>query len=153
MYVWTCCEHQTNKQTKKRTMFSNVKMPIAHQISICFHVDGFFFTLVVVCYCCYCMFFHCIIYQHSKREAFIVYNLTVLLFVVHDTAGTFVFFYSSSSSSSSPWSFIFLFRQFNQSLDQCLDFKQITVSKKYVHFFFHLVYMNEVRFLHVDFFL
>lgn len=34
---------QINKQTKKRTVFSNVKMPIAHQISICFHVDGFFF--------------------------------------------------------------------------------------------------------------
>lgn len=46
MLVWTCCEHQTNKQTNKvknRAEFSNVKMPIAHHISVCFHVDGYFF--------------------------------------------------------------------------------------------------------------
>lgn len=35
---------QINKQTnKEKTEFSNVKMPIAHHISVCFHVDGYFF--------------------------------------------------------------------------------------------------------------
>lgn len=81
---------QINKQTKKRTMFSNGKMPIAHQISICFHVDGFFSLSLLFIVVVTVRF--TVLFTNTARETFIVYNLTVLLFVVHDTAGTLVFF-------------------------------------------------------------
>lgn len=149
---------KTNKPTKKSwTMFSNVKLPIAHQISICvcFHVDGFFLSLSVSQRCLLLLlrfFFHRVLFTYTARETFIVHNLTVLLFfLVSTTLRARSFFYSSSSSTSS-WSFIFLFRQFNQSLDQCSDFnKQSTVSKKMYAFSF-IWLVNAARVSSCDFF-
>lgn len=75
MLVWTCCEHQTNKQSKNRaeSEFSNVEMPIAHHISICFHVDVCF-------YCCYCA-----IYLHSTRERRWLFTVLQFYFLLSTT--------------------------------------------------------------------
>lgn len=140
MLVWTCCEHQTNKQTNKeknRAEFSNVKMPIAHHISVCFHVDGYFFfstLFVVVCWCCYCA-----IYLHSTRERRWLFTVLQFYFLLSTTLGarSLVFRIHHLLRGRRGHS-VFLFRQFNQSLDQRLDFKQTTAYREETRrFFFH----------------
>lgn len=96
--------HAVNIQTnmeKKRAMFSNIKIPIAHQIrsdQYLFSCWWLFFSLDIVC-CCYCDCFYCFFsfsgYLQILSERDRLLLLTILQFyflLCRDAAGTFVFF-------------------------------------------------------------
>lgn len=130
-------KHQTRK---KRAMFSNIKI-----YTNC-PSDQYLFSCCwcfFVC-CCYCFFWGYLQNTYTARDTFIVYNFTVLLFYCARRCGHVRFFFYLSSYSSS-WSFIFLFRQFNHSLDQCLDFSKQQYREKNTLFLSFLL-VNEARF-------